>query len=527
MSADFDAIIVGSGPAGVSAAFPLVEAGLKVLLVDGGREVKVLPPSQPYLESRAVEQDQWKWMIGEDFHALNNWNAASPKLRVPVHAPVFEGFAAENKIDPSDFIAVGSLAKGGLSNAWGCGVARFSADELWEFPFTPSEIEKSYETVIRRIGISGGANDDLSDYFGLDELADPPVQMDALHTYLLEKYEASRASISSLGLLLGHSRLAVLSRDREARKACDLSGNCLWGCHRRALYSATEDIPLLVGHPNFAYLTGLIVDRLATSDGYPAIGGRDITGNRVITGRKVILAAGTLATTRLALQAINFSSAVNMQACPTAAFMLWLPKALGSPSVPAFGFGQLSCTLDMPDGIKSYGALFNVTGIPVAEFSRYMPLRKRYGVDFLKALLSSCVVGNIFLPGHLTSATLAIGPEGRLRIDGTYDARVNGLMTYAKKIIRKGFFKAGALMLPSSFTIAKPGSDIHYASSIPMRRNPVRGESDPFGAVMGLQDVHIVDGACLTSLPAKPHTLTVMANADRIGRQLTLTLLKH
>lgn len=31
---EFDVIIVGSGPAGTSAAYPLVKAGLKVLMVD-------------------------------------------------------------------------------------------------------------------------------------------------------------------------------------------------------------------------------------------------------------------------------------------------------------------------------------------------------------------------------------------------------------------------------------------------------------------------------------------------------------
>ena len=48
---DFDVIIVGSGPAGVSAAFPLLEAGLKVLMVDGGREANTPPPASPYLTS--------------------------------------------------------------------------------------------------------------------------------------------------------------------------------------------------------------------------------------------------------------------------------------------------------------------------------------------------------------------------------------------------------------------------------------------------------------------------------------------
>ena len=34
MTPEFDVIIVGSGPAGTSAAYPLVQAGLRVLMVD-------------------------------------------------------------------------------------------------------------------------------------------------------------------------------------------------------------------------------------------------------------------------------------------------------------------------------------------------------------------------------------------------------------------------------------------------------------------------------------------------------------
>ena len=38
MSPKYDCIIIGGGPAAVHAAFPLVEAGLLVLMLDGGIE---------------------------------------------------------------------------------------------------------------------------------------------------------------------------------------------------------------------------------------------------------------------------------------------------------------------------------------------------------------------------------------------------------------------------------------------------------------------------------------------------------
>ena len=68
MSSDFDVIIIGSGPAGVSAAFPLVEAGLRVLMVDGGERQASEAFSEPYLLKRQRDSEQTDWMLGAGLH---------------------------------------------------------------------------------------------------------------------------------------------------------------------------------------------------------------------------------------------------------------------------------------------------------------------------------------------------------------------------------------------------------------------------------------------------------------------------
>jgi choline dehydrogenase-like flavoprotein len=37
---------------------------------------------------------------------------------------------------------------------------------------------------------------------------------------------------------------------------------------------------------------------------------------------------------------------------------------------------------------------------------------------------------------------------------------------------------------------------------------------------MSLAGIYVVDGASLSILPEKPHTLTIMANADRIAHKI-------
>jgi choline dehydrogenase-like flavoprotein len=525
---NFDVVIVGSGPAGVSAAFPLVKAGLRVLMVDGGRGVEQAAPSGQFLDIRQADRSQWRWMVGDNFHALKcDGKATSPKLRVPIHAPIFDGYLTANRIEANSFVAIGSLASGGLSNAWGCGVACLTEEELAAFPLITEEMKLSYGSVARRIGVSGGRDDDLTDFFGLDEWSQPPVPTDELQTGILKQYLACREGMLKSGFRLGRSRVAVITEPLADRKACDLSGNCLWGCDRRALYSATEDLQSLLGYKEFYYRPGFKVGRIFNQEDVVVAEGIDKDGAGQIRARRLLLAAGTLASTRLALQAINYREPIAIESSPTAAFMLWLPRHLGLTRAAAFGLGQLSFTLNMSDGSSGFGSLFNPTGIPVSEFARVLPFGKRYAVDLLESLLSSCVVGNFFLPGAMAESSLYLNQHDALVVTGGYRNNVPLLMQEAHRQLSNRFRRLGALIMPKSFTVGHPGSDVHYAGSMPMREIPKKGQTDRYGLLVGMNGIHVVDGASLSFLPSKPHTLTIMANADRIARHLAETLIKE
>lgn len=520
MRPDFDIIIVGSGPAGVSVAFPLLEAGLHVLMVDGGEHKGFSGPSSDFLTARSSDQLQWKWLVGEDFYALQRRDAVSPKLRVPMHAYAFEGFAKDNQILGENFVTLGSMARGGLSNVWGCGVARFSEQELNSFPFAAKDLDQSYESISRRIGISGKVQDDLTDYFGLDGYSQPPIELDSLHQKLLKNYTAKSKKLRERGFSLGRSRVAALSQGLGNRQACNLSGNCLLGCSRESLYSATHDLIALRRFENFSELPGMVVDRLSRSDDVWQIKGRlrSVDDEKTISASKIILAAGTLASTKIAFKTLNYRMPAKLLASPSAAFLLWLPSLLGASRAPGFGLGQLSYSLELKDGITAFGSTFSTTGIPVSEFARHLPLKRPLAISFLRTLLSSCVVGNVFLPGHLTDAQVKFSNQDYLVVSGKFGDRVSPLMKEAYQKLRAAYLALGALVLPGSFTIGQPGGDIHYSGTMPMKKFPIIGQSSATGEIQGLDGVYVVDGACLPTLPEKSHTLTIMANADRVGK---------
>ena len=55
---------------------------------------------------------------------------------------------------------------------------------------------------------------------------------------------------------------------------------------------------------------------------------------------------------------------------------------------------------------------------------------------------------------------------------------------------------------------------------MPMKAKPNIMETDVNGLLNGHGNIYIVDGSVLSELPARSHTFTIMANADRIGKHI-------
>jgi choline dehydrogenase-like flavoprotein len=517
-----DVVIIGTGPAGVSAAWPLVQAGLDVLLVDASVQPVPVPPTGEYFDLRRSDRRQGDWMFGADLAAWLGQAATSPKLRVPTLRTVFADFTQANRIETANFAAIGSLASGGLSNAWGCGVARYDRDEMAAFPFVHADLQDSFAAVSRRIGLSGRADDALSDYFGLDDWADAAPPLDENAAALMCSYEAHSSDPKLQGLRLGRARLAVLSTSREDRKPCDLSGLCLWGCARGSLYSAGQEVPALV-KAGARLRTGIVVDHVEQAgSGWRVNGIERKTGQPVaIDSRRVVLAAGTLATTAIAWRTLGmYRTPGRLLSNPTAAFLLLRPAAIGRASVAGPAFAQLSFAHRSASGDLAHGALFSPGHLPSFEFIKHVPTSRSVARSIWRLLGASTLVGNAFMPAKLADHEAVLTDEGVLRLTGRPGSNLEGALSDLARTWRAAARRLGFIVMPGSFRMGQLGSDIHYAGTLPMREDPAMGQTTPTGELAGMPGLFVADAATFPELSAKPHTLTMMAIADRLGRHL-------
>lgn len=514
---DADAIVVGSGPSGVSVAFPLVESGMRLIVLDGGRERdERLVPHGAYHDVRRADSRQWQLFLGQELEALRETGPPSPKFRAPSSRFATEGFRG---VAGRGFEVSGSLAVGGFSSIWGAGLGLYDAEDLAGFPLLPADLAPSYRRVAQRMGISGFVPDDLATDLDAEIGGQPPLPLAENARLLLARYEGRRAALRRLGVRIGRPRIAVLSQPFAGRGACELCDACLWGCRHGSIWNATYDLATLAVHPNLEHRPGVIVERIESIDG----GWRVVAGSVTLAARRVVLAAGTLASTRLALQfERRYDEPIPLLCSPTAAFALCLPERIGRAiATREFSMSQLSFTA-REGGDRAYGNLFSASGIPAALLIERMPLTRPGAVTLLRLLQPALLLGNCFLPGSHDhhEARLERDPSGgdRLVVRGAVDPASHERLGALKKRLGRAFRRLGAFLLPRSFTPAAPGSDLRYAGTLPMRRDPRTGEVDLAGQLHGHPGLHVVDLSIFPAMGAKHPTLTLMANADRIGR---------
>ncbi|ANL42772.1 choline dehydrogenase-related protein (plasmid) [Rhizobium phaseoli] len=498
---DADFIIVGSGPAGVSAAFPLIAAGRRVLMLDAGNDAGWED------ESRSAR------VLGSNLESLRADDGSSPKLQTPVARGILERFRRESGITGDGFTPVASLVRGGLSNIWGAQISYLDAEDIAGWPIDIELLQRSYERVSQRIGIS--TNADLT--AGANSASILPLGATAAH--VLHRHEIAKPADGSFRLFPAVN--AILSEARPGRAACDLRGDCLYGCPSGAIYNSRQDLLALQKSPHFRLLDNMRAISLTSNAGW-TIGTADGSS---FSAPRIILAAGVLGTAALLADLLPIGGeGLRLLNSPTLAIPLLSPARLLRSATATHSLAQLGLSLRYGERASEYvtGAIYEVGSLPAQSFVNRMPLGRKAGRAAFETIAGSLLVATIYYPGdqcrsyiHREAAGKGMTVRGGFA-DG-FDTRAKDL----KRRLRREWKRLGLVPLPGA-SLAEPGIDAHFAGTLPM------GAAGPFGTSADGElnlhpGLHVVDGSVLPDLSSKYITMTIMANADRIAHRLAQT----
>jgi choline dehydrogenase-like flavoprotein len=519
----FDVLIVGSGVSGVAAALRFADKGVKPCLVDVGLE----PPRETLIQenfySYRKSHDSFTVMIGENFEGLVDLGKKNPSVPAKLASPLMRFVTARaqkySPMETSGFDVIQSFCQGGLASAWGAGLYRYMDRDLEGFPIDSRDLAPYYDRLTKRIGISG-VNDDLTPYFGKDELLQKPLKPSANASKIMQKYSRKREKFNAHGVYVGRPRLGVLTEEMDGRRECDYSNLEFWQPGLPHIYSPVLTMKELIQKHKLSYQKGLLVKSWNRQNADLIVKAERVESGEIVYLRckKLVLAAGAVGSARLALQTKkDTKTTLALLDNPALQFPFVIPSRIGAKlEEDAFGLTQLNLVYDSEKFQKFLqGSLLEVTSPSRAEFFHHFPWAAQDNLRLVRYVLPALTVLQLFLPADASNAAmLRLNENGSLHVQAEQD-RIDPDI---KKDILKIFRRLGAFSTSSLVVEVPKGQSIHYAGTLPMRANPKdEYNCDRNGELYGEPDVFVVDGSAFPALSAKNYSMALMANAMRIA----------
>lgn len=522
-----DCIVVGSGPAGVSAAAALLKRGRSVLLLDGGLQLE----SDRQSTVRAMRQSeplQWSpTQLACVREGMESTREGIPLKRLfgsdfPYRDT--DRFASLQRVN-SD-VAM-SLAVGGLSNVWGAGVIPFTADDMSDWPLSPGDLAPFYRECFEEMELSA-VSDDLAGNYPLFTDRPGQLRMSSQAEEFMSDLVRNRSCLRRAGIHFGRSRLAVKAASQNGSAGCAYCGLCLYGCPYGYIYNSADRIDELAATNRLQHFPDALIQTAEESaDAVTLFGRHRRSGGELrMKARQVFLGCGTIATSAILLASLNaFDQPVRIK--DSQYFLFPLLRFRGSKAVEQEALHTLAqlfieihdrslCSKSVHLSVYTYNDLL------------LSALRKQVGAAArIWPSLPAALAGHLLICGGYLHSDAS--PSLELAVSksacGTPTIHLRGLPRLesnriVRRLLRKltrEAFHLRALPLAPLLKRGLPGRGFHIGGSFPMSLHPKRFESDACGRPSGFEHLHVIDASCFPNVPAPNLTLTVMANARRIA----------
>ena len=545
----FDAIVVGSGLTGGLAAKELAERGLKVLMLERGRNVE---------HNRRGYPNELKkpW----DLPLRGEVGARLQEERYPVqgHSGHMKEWDREFYVDDIDhpyqsvqepgFRWIRGYQLGGRSLTWGRQSYRWSDTDFsanardghgCDWPIRYADLAPWYDRVEEFAGVSGAME-------GLAQLPDGRFQA-AMPLNVVEQHVRDRIAERFPGRCLTIGRVTNLMEDQPelGRKKCRYRSACSRGCSFGATFTTqSASLPAARATGNLTLMT----DSLAESVTYDAEGGRadgvnvrdTKTGERShYTAKVVFLCAGSFNTVALMLRSASeaFPNGIANSSGALGQYIMDHAHTMGVVATMP-GFEAHTYYGNRPTGIvvARFRNLDNAGGEFLRGYSyQGGAYRAGWSRGLRQAGLGADFKNSLRGPGEWKFVLTTFGEclprkENRitldpvktdvdgfpqLRIDFNYGENERKLLADAKREAAAMVEAAGGKVLFGSDQPNPGGSAIHEMGGARMGRDRKDSVLNGYCQAHDVPNLFVTDGAAMSSSACQNPSLTYMALTAR------------
>ena len=544
---EFDAIVVGSGITGGWAAKELTEAGLKVLMLERGREIR---HQQDYTtELKAPWDMPFRGQGDAELYAREY-----PVQMLNRHFTEYtEGHFVNDAQNPyvqspgTDFTWFRSYQLGGRSLTWGRQAYRWSDYDFGanlrdghgtDWPIRYADLAPWYDKVEQFIGVSGAAE-------GLAQLPDgkfqPPMALNAVESHARE---AIRERWPERCLTIG--RTANLTQELEGRSKCQYRSICARGCSYGAYFSTqSSTLPAAQKTGRLTVITDAVVEAVEQDpQSGRATGVRYIdtkTKQRhVVSARLVFLNAGAFNSVHVLLNSANEanprglanSSGVLgthiMDHANTLSAMALMPGFEGHTSFGNRPTGVIVARYRNMDQLDGAGHTRGYSFQGGALQSTWTAGKREAGIGAeYKDKLQKPGMWRMVLVGFaecLPRATnrLTLEPGKRdanglpvLRVDFAFGAEEKAALAQAKADADEMLSHAGGKVIMGFDRPGAGGTAIHEMGGARMGNDPKTSVLGKWSQAHDVPNLFVTDGAQMSSSACQNPSLTYMALTAR------------
>lgn len=415
-----------------------------------------------------------------------------------------------------------TLAEGGLASAWGGACTYFDDATLRTLGLPPQEMHRSYEEVTRIVGISGPQT---------FPSVQPPPRPDHHARALLATAGRRAGRLARLRATVRQPHTAMLTEALGTRRPCAYNDLDYYSDAHQSLYRAYFTLETLRQCDRFTYRPSARVEHVGERNGAVHVYGHFFSDGRATTafheqGKAVIIAAGAVGTARILLESLYlYETDLPLVSMPHAFTACLHPRMLGrTGDERRSSLCQVLATI--PPGANHNGIcaqLYSYRSFLLFRLLPFLPLPIPESLRILRLLTPSLLIAGIRFEAPAANGALSLKENGVLSVRIPESMRSNARCRKALRNMKRVLRAIG--LLPFRTKFMSEGSAYHYAGTVPITTDEtaiLSAESD--GRVRGFRRVFAADASLFPMLPAEPHTLTIMANARRIGQRISAEL---